>query len=121
MKKFLFILIFVFVFIFPLLVFADSFDISSASTQTSNAAVMDNAGYLKGFLITPDGSNDVTVVFYDNASAASGTQLTPSMTFAGDGGTQGIAFPAYIQCKNGIYVDITTAGTVEYTVYYRDR
>jgi hypothetical protein len=101
--------------------YADSFDIASPSTQTADAAVMNNAGYLKGFLITPDGTNAVTITFYDNASAASGTQLTPDMTFAGDGGTQGITFPAYVQCKNGIYADITTAGTVEYTVYYRDR
>jgi hypothetical protein len=118
MKKLFIIFIILFLSSFA---YADSFDIASANTQTADSAIMDNAGFFKGFLITPDGANNVTITFYDNASAASGTQLTPDMIFAGDGGTQGITFPAYIQCKNGIYADITTAGTVEYTVYYRDR
>lgn len=119
MKKLFFLLLFI-----PSICFAGSAqisDIANASTKTADGVVIASDGYFKGFIITPDGTNDVSIVFYDNASAASGTKLTPTMTFAGSGGTQGITFPAYIICKNGIYADVTTVGTVEYTTYYRDK
>lgn len=94
--------------------------ISTASTKTADAAILSGAGYFKGFVIVPDGSNDVTITFYDN-TAGSGSKLLPTMTFAGDGGAHGFTLPAFAYAKTGIYADITTAGTVEYTVFYSAR
>jgi len=94
--------------------------ISTASTKTADAKILDGAGYFKGFVIVPDGTNNVTITFHDSTTA-SGDKLLPTMTFAGNGGAHGFTLPAFAYAKNGIYVNITTAGTVEYTVYFSSR
>lgn len=96
-------------------------DISAPITKTATGAVLAAAGFFKGFILSCDGTNDVTLVFHDNAAAASGTKLAPSMVFDGTAGPYFFIIPAYIQCLNGIYVTITCTGTCECTVYCRKR
>ena len=93
------------------------FILTFASIKTADALIYTGGCVFTSFSITPDGTNPVTVTFYDNTSG-SGTKILNTMTFAGDEGP--IAFPFKIQkrCFNGIYADITTAGTVEYAVFW---
>ena len=45
----------------------------------------------------------------------------PTMTFAGDGGAQATP-PVWVEISNGIRVDVTlAAGSVAYTILYRER
>ena len=91
-----------------------------AKKITESGIVMAAPGLLLGVLIGMDGTNDPAVTIYDNASAASGTEVMPSTTF--DASAQGLNgfMPGFaISCINGLYVDITCAGTVEVTVLYR--
>jgi hypothetical protein len=93
----------------------------TSGSKTASGVIMAGPGRWFGTVVTPDGSNDVTVTMYDNASAGSGTKLAPSMTFAGDGGTQALQPPIEpVDCINGIYVTATVAGggTVEFVTYY---
>ena len=92
------------------------------STKTADAAITSGRVDFHGITVTPDGTNAVTVAIYDNTTG-SGSKLAPSMTFAGNGGTQFYAPPYPKACLNGIYVDVTVAGggTVEYTVDYEKR
>jgi hypothetical protein len=92
-----------------------------SGVKTADALVLSGGGYFHQILITPDGTNAVTVAFYDNTSAA-GTKFLQDMTFAGNGGTQATP-PTWIPVTTGIYIDVTVAGggTVGYTVLYRPR
>lgn len=93
----------------------------SSGQQTADGVVMASDGRFFGITITPDGSNNVTVTVYDSASAASGTKITPDIVVAGNGGTQEWSPPIEpVDCIEGIYVDITTDGTVKYNVYYEE-
>jgi len=90
----------------------------TSGEKTADAAIMTTSGAFYGIVVMPDGTNDVTVSVYDNASAAAGTELVPTLTFAGDGGAQWFAPPYPIHCFNGIYVDVTVGGggSVGYSV-----
>lgn len=87
------------------------------SNKTADALIYTGSGEFKGFVIQPDGTNDVTITFYDNTSAT-GTKLVCTMTFDGAGGPQALQLPVAVPFFNGIYADVTTNGTVEYTVLW---
>lgn len=92
----------------------------SSGPQTGDATVLTGEGFFRQIIVTPDGTNDVTVAFYDN-TAASGDKFLQDMTFAGNGGTQATP-PVWIPVNNGITIDVTlAAGTVAYTVLRRGR
>lgn len=91
----------------------------TSGEKTADATILTGAGYFRQIVVMPDGTNDVSVVVYDN-TASSGTKLLPTLTFAGDGGPQASP-PVWVSVDTGIRVDITTAGTVAYTVLYRSR
>lgn len=107
--------------IFALQAHAGSLEGSATSgEQTADATILTGSGYFHQLLIMPDGTNDVTVTIYDN-TAASGTKILPTMTFSGTGGAQASP-PVWVTVSNGIYVDVSlAAGTVAYTVLYRDK
>ncbi len=94
--------------------------IAKYSVKTADALIHTGPALLLGFVVMPDGTNDVTVIPYDQTSAAVPKAL-PSLVFPGDEGPQALALPAPLRCDNGIYIDITTAGTVEYAVLYTPR
>lgn len=89
--------------------------------NTTDAAITTGSGYLKGIIVHTDSANSVTLNVYDNASAASGNKLFSTLTVTTSAANRvtTIGFDDK-ECLyvNGIYVDITTAGTVTYDVYF---
>jgi hypothetical protein len=87
------------------------------STKTASASITTGPGVFGGIVLATDGTNAVTLTVYDS-SAASGTKLFPTMTIttSATDRIQSIAFP--VRYYTGLYVSITCAGSVEYTVYF---
>lgn len=88
----------------------------SSGLKTSDAAVLESAGYLTGVLILADGTNEAIVVIYDNASAASGNIIFKGIVAAGKKFGGGL-FSSQIRFKNGCYVDVSGTNAA-YIVYY---
>ena len=110
--------VFAFAAVFVLLFCANAFaDQVLATTKTADAQISAKPISFYGVVVMPDGTNDLTVAFYDN-TAGSGTHLIPTITFAGDGGAQAFTLPYAIRTNTGLYIDITTTGTAEYTILY---
>lgn len=91
--------------------------------QTADAAITAKPGILSGVVLSGTSAANYTISIYDNATAASGSQVLPTITvnMASDTakGKQ-LFFPIGVQFYNGIYADITvTAGTAYYEIYYR--
>lgn len=108
--------------VFALLIFATpSWANSIGNTADGICAV--GQGYFTGLLVHTDGTNAVTVSVYDN-TAASGTKLMSTWTVPSSTSnrTAAIGFMEK-ECpySTGIYVDITTSGTVTYDCYYSGR
>jgi len=91
----------------------------STGARTGDSLINSGITLFGGIIVVTDGTNAVTVEIYDNTSAA-GAKLIPTwvVTTSATQRSASIGFGAPIKCMNGIYVDITTSGTVEYTVYY---
>jgi hypothetical protein len=89
--------------------------------KTADAAVTTGSGYLKGIIAHTDGTNSVTFAVYDHATAASGSKLFSTLTVTTSSANRAtvISFDDH-ECPyvNGIYVDITTSGTITYDVYF---
>lgn len=95
--------------------------VSSTDQQTADAQILVDPGYFYGISITTDGTNTATIVVYDSASGASGKKVIQDLVVPSSSTNRGMAFEVDppVGLENGIYVDITCAGTVKYTVYYR--
>lgn len=91
--------------------------------QTSDGICAVGSGYLRGILVHTDGTYAVTLNVYDN-TAASGTKLFSTWTIptSATNRTSAIDF-AERECPftTGVYVDVTTSGTVTYDCYYTAR
>lgn len=87
---------------------------------SASGVLNNNACTFGGFVLGTDGTNDPEITIFDNASAASGAEIAPTTTYdASVLGLNGYTAPSGgINCKNGIYVEITCAGTVEVVVSY---
>ena len=98
-------------------------DIKSVG-NTADGVITVGAGYLKGMIIHTDGTNSVTFAVYDHATAASGNKLfsTITVTTSAANRTTALSFDGQ-ECPyfNGIYVDLTTSGTVTYDVYFESK
>jgi len=71
-----------------------------------------------GLYIVTDGANAVTFDLHDGTSTA-GTKIIPTTVIdPADNTNQVISFSFPVVVSNGLYVNITTAGTVTYKVYY---
>ena len=90
-----------------------------SAEKSADASIYDGPCLFYGLVIATDGTNDVTIDVYDN-TAASGTKLLPTIVIptSADIRYETIWFGKPVWCKTGIYVDITTAGTVAYMAYY---
>lgn len=108
----------------PVLAFTPPDDgyVASSGENTADASVLKSAGYLYSMVVATDGTNNVTFDLYDNASAASGDKLLPSFTIvtATTNVFTAVNFKTPLAYNKGVYVDITTSGTVGYTLYYRN-
>ena len=90
----------------------------SANAQTASALIMTGSGYFDGILVVPDGTNAITVTFYDSTSG-SGTQFISPIVVAGDGGAAFLSPPHPIRIYTGIYITVAGDGAEKYTVLYR--
>lgn len=85
----------------------------------STANPTSSGGVFHGVIIISDGSDYVDMDIYDN-TAASGTKLIPTIriTTSSTDRIQSISMNPPVRYYNGIYVNITTNGTVKYMIYY---
>lgn len=90
-----------------------------STQQTADATILTGGGYFHGIAVVTDGTNSVTVNVYDN-TAGSGTKLIPDWVVTSSSANRAQTYSVYppIRVTTGIYVDITTAGSVKYMVYY---
>lgn len=100
--------------------YADDY-VTSSGELTSDQAVLSVPGYFYGATITTDSSNDCTLTLYDNASAASGKKIVSDLKV--DATTTQPTWAHEedppIGLENGIYADVTCAGTCKFTILYR--
>lgn len=122
MKKILFTLVCLLILASPVFGQRPSeFVFQSAEYTADQNAITTGVGYLYGFMIATDGTNDVTdIKVYDNTTAT-GTLILP--TFTAPTGSEDrhrvIWFPNPIYFSTGISVDITLAvGSCAYMVFY---
>ena len=92
------------------------------ATSSSYAKASDGVGYANPcFLVKvkgkTDGTNNLTLKIYDNASAASGNVVAEFEIIAAD--LKGGETFFDLEMKNGIYVDMTTSGTGTWWVEFR--
>lgn len=90
---------------------------TSSGEQTSDAAIVAQESFLVGILIITDGTNDATVVLYDDPDSADGTKLWEAVVTGSDNYGGGL-FPYPIRASTGIYADLTGTGA-SVIVYYR--
>ena len=88
-------------------------------TLTASGLILAGRCVLGGFLLGMDGTNDQTVTVYDNI-AELGLKIVPTNTYDASAlGLNGYMGPT-VECKNGVYVAISGAGTVEVVVLYKE-
>lgn len=87
----------------------------SSDIETSSGKAVTGRCIFRGAVIKTDGTNNVTVTFYDNTEA-SGDKILDTMTIYGPVNT---AFIGSIDkmCANGVYVSIS-GGTFSWQVLY---
>jgi len=88
-----------------------------SAVKTADALIATGWTEMHGVVISTDGANVVTMDIYNGTSAA-GAKIAPPITFPATPVTQAVSFNPPVSCSTGIYIDITTAGTLSYTVYY---
>lgn len=93
-------------------------DCRATAEKTASAAIVTGAGKLCGVMIATDGTNAVTLNIYDN-TAASGTKLIPTRVIPTSSTSRGwsVGFNPAIPFKTGLYISVSTAGTVSYVPY----
>jgi hypothetical protein len=99
---------------------ARSDHVTQSTEITSSAAVYTLPGLFHGVVVVTDGSNAVTVSVYDNASSAAGAELIPTwvVTTSATDRIQSYGIWPPVKFDNGIYLELTCAGTVSAMVYY---
>lgn len=122
MKKLLCILAMVLVLIVGTATAADWTKYSDQGT--TSAAVTALPGYCHGIIVSANSVSSGSIIVYDNATAASGSQIFPTIYVdANATEPRNITLfpPVPVKFFNGIYVSVTTtAGTLNYEVYFRN-
>jgi len=91
----------------------------SSGLETSDAAVVAAKCLFYGVEIITDGTNAASIIVYDNASAASGTEVFKG-TVAGANNFGGVTFEHPVEMFNGIFVDVSGTGAA-YIVYWKNK
>ncbi|MDD5353509.1 MAG: hypothetical protein PHS93_10135 [Candidatus Omnitrophica bacterium] len=89
--------------------------------NTDDALITTGGGYFKGIVVHTDGTNAVTVSIYDN-TAASGTKIISTITIPTSAVNRIFALgfnDNEIPFIKGMYVDVTTSGTVTYDITFK--
>lgn len=90
---------------------------TSSGLKSSSVAISARPSRIMAIQVLADGTNAATLTVYDNASAASGTEVSKVIVDAGltyelfyiDGG---------VQCNNGIYASVSGTGAA-YIIFYQ--
>jgi hypothetical protein len=90
-----------------------------STARTDDALITTGAAEFHGITVTGDGTNSITVDIH-NGLTTSGEKIAPTLFFpqSGTNKTQTYSVNPPVYCGTGIYVNITTSGTISYTVYY---
>lgn len=80
---------------------------SSSGLKTADTAIVARAALLYSIVLVPAAAAS-SVVVYDNATAASGVELTKIAAVANGASVQHLFDPPLV-CNNGIYCDVTGA------------
>lgn len=83
---------------------------------TGNTQVFTGRCNIHGFLVSTDGTNDVTVTIYDGTDT-SGDKVTPPIKIKGTDNYGGVLEMNAI-CSTGAYATVNTAGTAEVVFYF---
>jgi hypothetical protein len=91
---------------------------------TTSAAVTALPGYCYGIIVSASSASSGSVSVYDNATAASGSRIFPTIYMdanATEPRNVPLFMPVPLKFFNGIYVSATTtAGTLNYEVYFKN-
>ena len=90
-----------------------------SAAKSADALITTGPGYFHGITITGDGTNAITVDVH-NGTTTGGEKIAPTIHCIQSASVKTCTYsvdPA-VYCGTGQYVNITTAGTIEYTVYY---
>lgn len=82
--------------------------IRSLGESTADGVIRSGRTRLAAVEIITDGSNNATVILYDN-TAASGTKVFEGGAVGADL-SKFIEFPRPVKCDNGLYLDISGTG-----------
>ena len=93
---------------------------TSSGEKSADAVIRSSPGALCGVLINTDGTENITVKIYDHATAASGTVIY-EQTVKGADITGGGLFSTPVNCDKGIYLDVTSSGTIKVLVFHVGR
>ena len=80
----------------------------SSGEITASATLVDGRGLLSGVLVITNGTNDATIILYDN-NAASGDKLFEAVV-AGANNAVLFPFEKKVLAENGIYVSVAGTG-----------
>lgn len=81
----------------------------SSGIKSGSGVIIAGPALLTDLSVFTDGSNEATVVLYDNASAASGTELGKIIVLAASK-SGGLFIPIPVRALNGIYLSLTGTG-----------
>ncbi len=93
----------------------DIFESGSSDEKTSSVLLDTGAGVFAGVVINTNGSNDATIIIYDNTSAA-GTKLHEQVVLAGDITGGFTPYPS-IGYSTGLYLSIAGTGASAIVFY----
>jgi hypothetical protein len=105
------------IFILALFTVGYGAEIGPSPEKTADAIITANpGGQYAGMVVLTDGTNNCTVKVYDSATGADGKVVDDGICSTY---TCKYLFPWPTPYSNGLYVDITTAGTCTYIIYYK--
>ncbi len=92
-------------------------ELTSTGLEDSDGAIKGSAGWLGGFLIVTNGTDNATLIIYNDVDSADGTALAKWVVAGGDL-DGGVMFPFPVEATVGMYADIEGTGA-NYWVYYK--
>jgi len=90
----------------------------SPITIRSSGLVYGGRCIFHGYMVGTDGVNDPTVTIRDSVLSSGGNEVVPAATY--DASLQGMngATGLRVLCENGLYVDVSCAGSVKVVLYF---
>ena len=90
--------------------------------NTADAAIQTVAGYFYGMIVHTDGTNEVTINVYDEDDTSSGTKIVADwvVTTSSSNRTQSLSYDPPVPYEVGVFVDVSSSGTLSYDVFYHE-